>query len=165
MGPAREIGTANADAVMVAQGGPVLRAIAPVIPNRDKTRLLGTGLWDEDALSSEAALEGGWYAAPEPNADSQFTAKYRATFGAAPATLASLAYDGVALVALLAQGEPYKRFTKPNLMDPNGFAGVTGMFRFRADGTSERGLAVLEMTREGAKVVSPAPKTFQRPGS
>ena len=39
------------------------------------------------------------------------------------------------------------------------------MFRFRADGTSERGLAVMEMTREGPKVVSPAPKTFQRPGS
>jgi len=165
MGPAREIGAGNPNAVMVAQGGPVLRAIAPLIPNREKTKLLGTGLWDEDALSSEAALEGGWYAAPEPNADAQFIAKYRATFGVAPATLASLAYDGVALVALLAQGEPYKRFTKPNLMDPNGFAGVTGMFRFRPDGTSERGLAVLEMTREGPKVVSPAPKTFQRPGS
>ena len=165
MTPAREIGAANPDAVMIAQGGPVLRAMAPLVPNRDKTKLLGTGLWDEDGLSREAALEGGWYAAPEPNADVDFIAKYRASFGAAPATLASLAYDGVALVALLAQGQPYKRFTKPNLMDPNGFAGVTGMFRFRPDGTSERGLAVLEMTREGPKVISPAPKTFQRPGS
>jgi ABC-type branched-subunit amino acid transport system substrate-binding protein len=165
MTPAREIGAANPDAVMIAQGGPVLRAMAPLVPNRDKTKLLGTGLWDEEGLSREAALEGGWYAAPEPNADVDFVAKYRASFGAVPATLASLAYDGVALVALLAQGPPYRRFTKPNLMDPNGFAGVTGMFRFRPDGTSERGLAVLEMTREGPKVISPAPKTFQRPGS
>jgi hypothetical protein len=47
-------------------------------------------------------------------------------------------------------------------MDPNGFAGVNGIFRFNTDGTSERGLAVLEM-REGAPVViSPAPTTFQR---
>jgi len=165
MTPAREIGAANPDAVIIAQGGPVLRAMAPVIPGRDKLKLLGTGLWDDETLTREASLEGGWYAAPEPNADVDFVAKYRATYGAAPPTLASLAYDGVALVALLAQGEPYKRFIKPNLMDPNGFAGVTGMFRFRADGTSERGLAVMEMTREGPKVVSPAPKTFQRPGS
>ena len=68
----------------------------------------------------------------------------------------------MALVALLAPGEAYKRFTKPALMDPNGFAGVTGVFRFRPDGTSERGLAVLEMNREGPRVVSPAPKTFQQ---
>jgi hypothetical protein len=46
-------------------------------------------------------------------------------------------------------------------MDPNGFAGVNGIFRFNADGTSERGLAVLEMTPGGPIVVSPAPTTFQ----
>ena len=34
-------------------------------------------------------------------------------------------------------------------MDPNGFAGVDGIFRFNPDGTSERGLAVLEMTPDG----------------
>ena len=65
---------------------------------------------------------------------------------------------------LLAQGEPYYRFTPAALMDPNGFAGVNGIFRFRADGTSERGLAVLEMNVAGPVVVSPAPTTFLQPG-
>ena len=46
------------------------------------------------------------------------------------------------------------------LMDPNGFAGVNGIFRFKSDGTSERGLAVLEVTSTGPLVVSPAPTTF-----
>ena len=76
------------------------------------------------------------------------------------AQLASLAYDAVSLVALLAQGKPYHRFTRAALMDPNGFAGVNGIFRFKADGTSERGLAVLEVTASGPVVVSPAPTTF-----
>ena len=62
--------------------------------------------------------------------------------------MASLAYDAVSLVALLSPGTPYHRFTAAALMDPNGFAGVNGIFRFNADGTSERGLAVLEMTAE-----------------
>ena len=65
------------------------------------------------------------------------------------------------LVALLSTGTPYHRFTNAALMDPNGFAGVNGIFRFNADGTSERGLAVLEVQSDGFHVVSPAPKTFQ----
>ena len=67
-------------------------------------------------------------------------------------------------MALLSQGEAYHRFTPAALMDPNGFSGVSGIFRFAADGTSERGLAVLEMNANGPVVVSPAPTTFLRPG-
>ena len=50
-------------------------------------------------------------------------------------------------------------------MDPNGFSGVDGIFRFNADGTSERGLAVLEVRPGGFDVVNPAPTTFQAKGS
>jgi hypothetical protein len=169
-GPAGAVAKSGADAILIAQGGTLLRAIAPTLSldgaTRDKVKLLGTGLWDDDrTLAREAALEGSWYAAPAPNADAQFVSKYRATCGAAPAQLASLAYDAVSLVALLSQGPAYHRFTQGALMDPNGFAGVNGIFRFRPDGTSERGLAVLELTSSGPVVVSPAPTTFQRPGA
>ena len=165
--PSKAVAQSGADAVLIAQGGTILRAIAPTLSldgmARDKVKLLGTGLWDDDpALAREAALQGSWYAAPSPNADAQFVAKYRGTFGTAPAQLASLAYDAVSLVALLSQGQPYHRFTTAALMDPNGFAGVNGIFRFNADGTSERGLAVLEMNANGPVVVSPAPTTFLR---
>lgn len=167
--PASVIAKSGADAVLIAQGGTVLRAIAPTLSldgmARDKVKLLGTGLWDNDpALARESSLQGSWYAAPMPNADADFIAKYRAAFVTAPAGLANLAYDAMSLVALLAQGEPYHRFKPAALMDPNGFAGVNGIFRFRADGTSERGLAVLEMNVAGPVVVSPAPTTFLQPG-
>ena len=65
------------------------------------------------------------------------------------------------LLPLLSQGQPYHRFTQAALMDPNGFSGVDGIFRFNTDGTSERGLAILEVQPDGFHVVSPAPKTFQ----
>ena len=99
--------------------------------------------------------------APEPDADDAFGGRFRETFGSDPPQLASLAYDAIGLVALLSSGEPYHRFTQAALMDPNGFSGVDGIFRFNADGTSERGLAVLEVAPDGFHVVSPAPKTFQ----
>jgi ABC-type branched-subunit amino acid transport system substrate-binding protein len=167
-GPAGAVTRSGADAVLIAQGGVMLKALSSTLSfdgaSKDKVKLLGTGLWDDDpSLAREASLEGSWYAAPAPGADAQFIAKYRGTFGQAPAQLASLAYDAMSLVTLLAQGQPYHRFTQKALMDPNGFAGVNGIFRFNADGTSERGLAVLEMTHDGPVVVSPAPTTFQRP--
>ncbi len=166
--PASAVAKSGADAVFIAQGGTILRAIAPTLSldgmARDKVKLLGTGLWDDATLAREASLQGAWFAAPSPNADADFSGKYRAAFGTAPAAIANLAYDAVSLVALLSQGEPYHRFTTAALMDPNGFAGVNGIFRFAADGTSERGLAVLEMNANGPVVVSPAPTTFLRPG-
>lgn len=168
--PSAAVAKSGADAVLIAQGGVMLKAIAPTLSldgaGKDKVKLLGTGLWDDDpSLAREGSLIGSWYAAPSPNADAQFIAKYRGTFGSAPAQLASLAYDAVSLVALLSQGAPYHRFTQAALMDPNGFAGVNGIFRFNNDGTSERGLAVLEVTGSGPVVVSPAPTTFVKPGS
>jgi ABC-type branched-subunit amino acid transport system substrate-binding protein len=167
MTPSQAIAKTNADTVMIAQGGPVLRAIAPSLGfaglDKDKVKLLGTGLWDDPSIGREDMLLGGWFAAPEPDADNPFDGRFHDTFGSNPPQLASLAYDAIALVALLSKGEPYHRFTQSALMDPNGFSGVDGIFRFNADGTSERGLAVLEVAPDGFHIVSPAPKTFQQP--
>ncbi len=165
MAPSETVAKTDADAVMIAQGGTVLRAIAPSLVfnglDTTKVKLLGTGLWDDPSLLKEQTLYGGWFAAPEPNSDDAFIQKYRAVYGAPPPQLASLAYDAISLVTLLSNGAPYHRFTAAALTDPNGFAGVNGIFRFNADGTAERGLAVLEIEPDGFHVVSPAPRTFQ----
>ena len=169
MAPSTNVAKANADAVMIGAGGPILRAIAPSLSfaglERDKVKLLGTGLWDDPNIAREDMLTGGWFAAPDPEADAAFTTRYHDTFGANPPQLAPLAYDAVALVALLSTGPAYHRFTQSALMDPNGFSGMDGIFRFNTDGTSERGLAILEVAPDGFHVVSPAPKTFQQPAS
>jgi len=72
----------------------------------------------------------------------------------------------VSLIALLSSGEPYHRFTHAALTDPNGFTGIDGIFRLNADGTTDRGLAVLAVEAGGTfRVIDPAPKTFQKQGS
>jgi ABC-type branched-subunit amino acid transport system substrate-binding protein len=165
MPPSQTIAKSNADAVIIAQGGTVLKAIGPSLAfnglDTSKVKLLGTGLWYDPTIGREQSLTGGWFAAPEPDASDNFNAKYKDAYGATPPQLASLAYDAISLVALLAPGPAYHRFTQAALMDPNGFAGVDGIFRFRPDGTSQRGLAVLEVEPDGFNVVSPAPKTFE----
>jgi ABC-type branched-subunit amino acid transport system substrate-binding protein len=163
------IAASNADVLIVAAGGNSLRALAPALAengiDRGKIKLMGTGLWDDPSIQKETALEGGWFAAPAPEADASFVAKYKAAYGSEPPQLASLAYDAVSLVALLAQGTPYHRFTDSALTDPNGFAGVQGILRFDPDGTSERGLAILAVEPDGFRVVDPAPRTFEKPAT
>jgi ABC-type branched-subunit amino acid transport system substrate-binding protein len=165
------IAKTGADAVFIAQGGATLRGIAPNLDAGSgegggaKPKLLGTGLWDDLAITREPALRDGWFAAPAPEIDREFIAKYRSTFGAPPPQLAALAYDAVSLIALLGGGQPYHRFTAAALTDPNGFAGIDGIFRFTADGSIERGLSVLSVRPGGFAVISPAPATFQGKGS
>jgi hypothetical protein len=106
-------------------------------------------------------LAGGWFAAPDPDLARGFDVKFRSAFGTSPPALASLAYDAVSLVAALASGPAYHRFTPAALTDPNGFSGVDGVFRFDVGGASERGLAVLKIQPDGnVVVISPAPRTF-----
>jgi hypothetical protein len=78
---------------------------------------------------------------------------------------ATLAYDAVSLVVGLVKANGPQRFTEEILTNPSGFAGVDGIFRFRADGTNQRGLAVLRVTSSGGQVISPAPKAFTGSGT
>ena len=62
---------------------------------------------------------------------------------------ATLSYDAVALVAALVKTQGTQRFTEQVLTNSSGFAGIDGVFRFRPDGTNERGLAVLRVAPGG----------------
>ena len=167
--PAAAVAKSGCDAVFIAQGGSLLRGIAPTLSfsgvDNTKVKYLGTGLWDDPAVNKEPLLAGGWFAAPQPSGDGAFVGKFHQTFNADPPQLASLAYDAISLVALLAPGPVYHRYTLRALTDPNGFTGVNGIFRFLPDGSVERGLAVLAVAPGGFTVVSPAPTTFQPSGS
>ena len=66
-------------------------------------------------------------------------------------------YDATALVAALVQTQGPQRFSDEVLTNPSGFAGIDGIFRFKPDGTNERGLAVMRVTPSGGQIVSPAP--------
>ena len=142
----------------------VVQALAADGVNLKRVQLLGTVLWDDPRIFSTAALEGGWYAAPESTGFRSFSGRYRARYGQDPVRTATLAYDAVALVAALVKTQGPQRFSEQVLTNPSGFAGIDGVFRFRPEGPNERGLAVLRVTPSGGQVISPAPRSFQ-PGT
>ena len=129
--------------------------------NLKRVQLLGTGLWGDDMrIAAATQLDGAWYAAPDPAGFRNFAARYRARYGAEPVRTAALAYDAVALVAALVKTQGQQRFSEGVLTNSSGFAGIDGVFRFRRDGTNERGLAVMRVTPTGGQPISPAPKSF-----
>jgi ABC-type branched-subunit amino acid transport system substrate-binding protein len=139
----------------------VAQALAANGVDLKRVQLLGTGLWGDDTrISSEKLLDGGWYPSPEQTGFRNFSSRYRARYGQDPVRTATLAYDAVALVAALVKTQGMQRFSEQVLTNPSGFAGIDGVFRFRPEGTNERGLAVLRVTPSGGQVVSPAPKSF-----
>ncbi|MEA1677520.1 penicillin-binding protein activator [Nitrospirillum sp. BR 11163] len=149
-------------AILIAEGGQRLKEVAPLLPFFDidpgPVRFLGTGQWDEPGIGREPALVGGWYASAAPDARQGFEKRFNDVYGQRPPRLATLAYDATALAAVLAKG--HKAYVRENLTDPNGFAGIDGVFRLLPTGQVERGLSVLEVTRTGVTVVDPAPTSF-----
>jgi branched-chain amino acid transport system substrate-binding protein len=158
-------GDGGFDAVLLPEGGPQLKMLAPLFPqygiDAAHVHYLGTGLWDNDpALASEPELEGAWYAAPDPTGRVDFEKRFATLYGHPPPRLATLAYDATALAAALSRGPEGADFSVEALTNPNGFVGLDGIFRLRADGRVERGLAIIEIHRAGNAVVSPEPQSF-----
>lgn len=158
------------EAVFMPVGGDTAKIIGNMLTQLDlppsRVRRLGTGLFDDESLTQEPGLEGAWFAAPDPNSRQAFERRFLQNYGYSAPRLATLAYDATALAAVLAKRglsspENKPAFARADLMNPNGFAGIDGIFRFRPDGTAERGLAVLEIRRGKIGVIEPAPKSFQ----
>lgn len=153
-------------ALMLPLGSEGLRSLVAALNkqgiSQPKVAFLGTGLWDDPALSNYPPLFGGLFAAPDPALRVDFEKRYRDMYAEPPQRLSSLAYDATALAAVLARTAESGQspYTHAALTHPRGFAGIDGIFRFRNDGLSERGLAVLEIKSGSARVVDPAPAAF-----
>jgi ABC-type branched-subunit amino acid transport system substrate-binding protein len=152
----------QADALLLADDGDSVVATADALTaagsNLRNIQLLGTGLWDNPRVFASPVLQGGLYAAPDPSGFRSFAGRYRAKFGGEPVRTATLAYDAVALVAALSRTQGAQRFAAETLTNPSGFAGIDGLFR--ADGTNERGLAVMKAAQGGGTAVAGSPKSF-----
>jgi len=156
------------DALLVPEGGARLKQIAAQVRAAGgagkSAQLLGSGLWDTRDIGSDPALVGGWFASSPPEARQDFERRFSATYGHNPPRLASLGYDAAALATVLARGQGGEPFSQQTLLNPSGFTGVDGLFRFTPDGLVQRGLAILEVEPQGPIVIDPAPQTFQDVG-
>jgi len=164
--PARRIAqaAARADAIFIPDNAENVPQIAAALQaagvNLKRVQLLGTGLWDDPRIFTAPGLAGGWFPAPERAGFRAFSQRYRGRYGQDPVRTATLSYDAVALVAALVKTQGQAGFSEQVLTNSSGFAGIDGVFRFRVDGTNERGLAVMQVAPPDGQVINPAPRSF-----
>jgi branched-chain amino acid transport system substrate-binding protein len=149
------------DALFIPEQADAMPAVAGALGSANvKTKFLGTGVWNDARVLKSPQMQGAWFSAPDNAGFNAFAQRYRAKFNSDPARLATLAYDAVTLAAALAHSGGPDPFNQAALTNVSGFNGADGVFRFRADGTNERGLAVMEIGDGEAKMISPAPRSF-----
>ncbi|HOO50480.1 MAG TPA: penicillin-binding protein activator [Alphaproteobacteria bacterium] len=149
-------------AILIATPAPIAAKISAQITAMGMpptlVKRLGTGLWDDTASYQYSELQGAWYAASSPDLRVRFERRYREMYGTQPPRLASLAYDATALAVVLSKSG--KGYGRQALTNPNGFAGIDGIFRFRMDGLADRGLGILEISSGRAVQIQNAPSSF-----
>ena len=160
----------RADAIFIPDGADTVPAVVQALNasgiDTKRVQLLGTGLWEDraDLLQSGARRRLVCGARLRP-ASAISPAAIARRYGQDPVRTASLAYDAVALVAALVKTQGAQRFSEEVLTNASGFTGIDGLFRFRPDGTNQRGLAVMRVTPSGGQIISPPPKAFGGSGT
>jgi ABC-type branched-subunit amino acid transport system substrate-binding protein len=129
----------------------------------ETVRVMGLTRWDTPPQTLEfAGLQGGWFTLPDQGALAGFEGRYAATYGSAPHTLASLAYDGVRAIAETVATTG--RVGGVDLTASPGFQGAGGVFRLLSDGTNQRALAIAQVIENQVAIIDPAPRRLGGPG-
>jgi predicted small secreted protein len=131
----------------------------------DTTQYIGLTRLDIPASSLELrGLQGSWFAIPDQGMSNGFSTRYTAAYGQPPHVRAGLAYDGIAAIGALIQAGDSNALNARGLTRPEGFAGVSGIFRLFNDGTNERGLSIATIQDSQVIEIDPAPRAFGGPG-
>lgn len=150
---------------MTANSSTALPLLADLLPNagvsNSTSQFIGLTRWDIPAQTlALPGVQGGWFALPDPGASAAFAARYNAAYGERPLDIAGLAFDGIAAIGSLVSSGKKNALTGAALTQGAGFKGANGIFRLRADGTNERGLAVATIRNNQVVLLEAAPKAF-----
>lgn len=147
---------ADFDTVMIADSGNRLKSLASMFAYNDimypDVLFMGTSAWDNTNLSKETILYHGVYPMVSKSYGTYFTDKYKETFGEQPKSVYSFAYDSVLLASVVA-GKNDENIEN-TLTQNSGFIGVNGFFKILPTGQSYHSLEMVEVSKEGPKVVS-----------
>ncbi len=158
----------GADAVFIPEGPEVVPSVVQALTaaglDTKRVQLLGTGLWDDPRIFSDASLQGGLVCGARRHWLPQFRGALPRRIRPGPGAHRDACLRRSRAGGGAGQDAGPQRFSDQSLTNSSGFAGIDGLFRFRRDGTNERGLAVLRVAPSGGQVVNPPPRAFGNSG-
>ena len=115
-----------------------------------KVRFIGTSQLENERVRGERAFRGAWYPTISTRYSPKFNAAFQQYFDQAPGRIASLTYDAMAVSASVFNQSG--RISRDALLNPNGWTGINGIFRFVRSGENERLMDITEI-RNGRPVI------------
>ena len=126
----------------------------------DRVKFLGSSQLENPKIYGERAFNKAWYPSVSTKYSGKFNQAYKEHFGTTPNKIASLAYDAVSLIGTISR---YGQISTSDILNPNGWTGINGIFRFNRNGSSEHSMDVKQIVGGGltkTKVISPANVSF-----
>lgn len=156
------------DALLIPEGGRSLPTLIQSLVqdgyNTQAVPVLGMDGWHTTDLRATPNIHGALFSALPRHHRHVFEKAYESVFQASALPLCALSYDLTTLAIHLAGSAPLGAPVTPErVMHHDGFTGVTGLFRFNANGTNQRSYDIIRVTAAGNVTVSPAAKTFSNP--
>ena len=148
------------DAVVVAcgDGSPAAVLAALKAKGGKAVTLIGTDRWLERPM--DPLYEGAYIATLDQSETGPIADRFKATYNYQPDVNVAYAYDMVALSAGIASSAGPDGFNKQVLENATGFRGSTGLFRFRADGSSQRSMPFFKVEKGKLKLVAKSTSGF-----
>ncbi len=125
--------------------------------NPRNVKFIGTSVLDNREIFAERGYYGAWFTSKNNSTARAFESEYRNVFGEYPSRLGMFAYDAVSVISALSQNG---QFYVKGLNSPNGFFGISGLFKFTRDGEVIRSFDVKEVLPRTARTLSIAAKSF-----
>ena len=144
------------DAVIIASGddnpAQILAALkSKGIPGK-AVAVVGTNRWLEHPM--QPLFEGSYIATLDPSETGPIADRFKTAYNYPADANVAYAYDMIALTAGIASAVGPGGFNKQVLENRSGFRGSTGLFRFRADGSSERSMPFYQVQKGALKLVA-----------
>lgn len=149
-------------AIFIADSGAQMPIIIKALKKNidlKRIKIFGTGVWDDEALLKIPELAGAQFPSPPPELYEKFETRFKNAYGYKPVRLAGLAYDAVTIAAHMAIDG--NGINEAEMTTEEGFnTPAGGLVRLLKNGTSERKLAIMEVTPDGFKVIDRVPRSF-----
>lgn len=150
-------------AILFSDTSKAMRTLASQFQPNDiqkkNIQILGSGLWYDPLIWQISALNGAWFASPDPKSWEGFRSDYKTKFNTEPMRVSTLAYDATSLVVALTK-VTNGNITKQTLLNSAGFNGIDGLFRFLPNGLNERSFAILQIKNGAVSVIEHGAKKF-----
>lgn len=145
--------------LFIAEGGRMAEQIANLLfisqRNSRSIQLIGTSKLDgDDEIVENPYLNNVIFVGANPERYKEFSDKYFSIYKKKPLKISSMVYDLVDIIDefFIKIDDGYIP-NKKNLLDPNGFDGIDGKYRFLPNGLVERKLYVLQLQDKNKVII------------